>query len=916
MKRRYNPFILLFFLLLSALVAGMGGCVPSKFRRSEKVIGLSQHTMGDQWRKAMVRDMQAAISEYDSLRLEVRDAADDPDKQVAQIRELIDAGVDVLVISPIDSQSVVGVVEEAYRKGIPTIVTDRKINSDKFTTFIGGDNYEIGRKAGAYAVSKTNKPELRIAEIWGLSSSTPAQERHRGFTDAVREKGIRLITDSIQGHWRSDSTRLNLPKLSGKTYDLVYSHNDAMAIAAYDYFHQNNKINTDSLLIIGVDAVPEAGLEAVADGRIDASFLYPTAGEEIVRTAVDILDRKPVADLINLPTLQIDSQSAHNMLALYDRLKEYQGSVVRKKDRLTVLHSRFRFLENSLGLILILCLSLFALVIYIWRINRQIRMRNRELREKNRIEEEQSRKLILLNEEIEKATTHKLQFFTNISHEIRTPLTLILAPVQKLVRMTKNTPYQEELLLIERNAQRLLQQVNEMLDFRKIDEGNEVLELREIDPEPFFRNIKSCFDSIARIKEIDYTFSFSQMPDSPSAISVDPIKMDKIVTNLLSNAFKFTPAGGIIKLDIQIQEHRLEIRLCDSGEGIPDDIRQKIFERFFSTGSHGVGGSGIGLYLVGEYVSLHNGSITLEPIPGYSTCFKIEIPLAAGETKALPPMRSEGTSYTLTPADSERIHDLIGKKTDYRLLIVEDDEEIRNYLATDLSDIFTVFTVPNGEEALRLLDRESVSVVISDVMMPGITGFELCRRIKEDIDYAHIPVVLLTALNMEQHQLYGLATGADIYIAKPFSGDFIKASIVRLLDEKEKERRRILQRLEQETPLSSIDATTPDERFLAQLNEILEEVYPDSDYNVERISERMNMSRGHLYRKVKEMTTLTPVELLRSFRLRKAHALLQSRTFHVSEVAYQTGFSSPAYFSKCYKQKYGKTPSGVNGEIG
>lgn len=907
-----------FLLLLMPLL--LGACHNTNDRK-ERVIGLSQHTMGDQWRKAMVRDMQAAVSNYDHMRLEIRDAENDPQKQVAQIRELINQDVDVLVVSPIDSVAVIDVVEEARRKGIPTIITDRKINTEEYTTFIGGDNYEIGRKAGKAAAPYAERDTLQVAEIWGLASSTPAQERHRGFADELREQGITVITDSIQGSWRQDSTLLHLPELKHpERYRVVYSHNDVMAMATADYLRNVRAGADSSLFVIGVDAVPEAGLEAVADGRIDLSFLYPTAGEEIVRLSDELLNGDSIPRQIELPTVGIDKASAQNMLSLYERLQAYQNNLLLKKERNDLLLSRFRFLENSLTVILLLCLVLIALSLYIWRINKQVRIQNRALQEKNRIEEEQSRKLSQLNREIEEATAAKLRFFTNLSHEIRTPLTLVMAPLRKLLQETLNTPYYKELALMERNARRLLSEVNRMLDFRKIEEGAEVLECEEVAVEPFMQELKSYFDGLATLNAIHYTFSFGteggdsaeQHPTPP--VRIDPRKMENVVRNLLSNAFKFTPRGGTISFDVRQTPSQLEIRIADTGSGIPAEMQQQVFERFYSAGKSHTG-SGIGLYLVGKYVALHGGTVRVESEPDRFTRFIVTIPLPVScgtdrSQSVAETMPDAADGYQLTPEKGEMLTQLLATKQAYSVLIVEDDPEIRNYLYENLGESFTVHQASNVDEAMRVLDKTAVSLVLSDVMMSGENGFELCERIKQDVNYAHIPVILLTALSMEEQQLYGFAVGADGYITKPFSVAYVKMRIIRLLQEKQKERERLMARFEQGERVVAEAPPGVDDQFLARLYEILEEVYTDSHYNVERLSDRMGMSRGHLYRKVKEITGLSPVEFLRMFRLKKARRLLQETHSHVSEVAYATGFSSPAYFSKCYKNAFGTTPSG------
>lgn len=901
-KQLYKVFVL-FAIFLT-------GCI-GKEQQNTRVIGVSQSSIDDAWREAMIRDMEIELSNYDDIDLLVRNANSNNQQQIQQIRELIDLGVDLLIISPFESGPITEVVEEAHKKGIPVIITDRKVDTDQYTTFIGADNYKIGYEAGLFAADslKRKSKTPAILEIWGLASSSPARERHNGFIDALRKQGIEPVIDSIQGSWRYDTAVVKLKDIAlNRHFDLVFSHNDVMAMAASEHFNQ--AVGSPRPIIVGVDATAGAGLEAVADKRIDVSFLYPTGGEEVVRAAEKILNGDSIAKEILLPSARIDQKTAIANLIQNQRLTHYRDNIVSKKSKLNQLDQRYTFLENSLTLILVLLVVVVVLAIFIFFINRKIHRNNRELMERNRREEEQSKKLVALNNEIEKATAQKLQFFTNISHEIRTPLTLIMGPLEKMIQTIDDPRYLPDLQLMQRNAERLLREVNQMLDFRKMENEKMELHKRTINVVAFIGDLKCYFDGIARSRDIRYTLEVTG--NQPSVLlAFDPDLLDRVVMNLLSNAFKFTPDKGHIDIRIEELADSVRIVVTDNGMGIPANELPYIFERFFTNSVSS--GTGIGLHLAYSIVEMHGGKLTAESKEQQFTRFTIELPKAEVE-----PLESESAALqnpTVPTIDEAEIAAMVGQSYPYTVLLVEDDTDIREYLRGELSALFKVETASNGKEALAILDQKEVTVIVSDVMMPEMNGFELCAAIKNNIDYSHLPFILLTALTSEKQRLYGTVTGADIYLSKPFSPDLLKVQIIRLLNTQQKYHDRLLQKIlaqdgtliEEETPVESLD-----DLFLRKLVGLLNEMYTDSEYNVERLSDAMGMSRGHLYRKVKELTGETPVDFLRSYRLKKAVALLRQKRYNISEIGYMTGFSSPAYFAKCFKNAYGVPPSEFN----
>ena len=882
-----HPFLLVWLTLIV-----LCGCTSSG-KQKRHVIGLSQCMLDDAWREAMINDMRIEASNYDDVEIIIKDAQNNNETQIQQIRDLIRQKVDVLIISPYQSEPITAVAEEAYRAGIPTIITDRKVNTDQYTSFVGANNYEIGLAAGNYAAHYL-PPNAIILEIWGLTQTSPAQERHKGFVDALRERED-LSFRKIEGQWLVDTARMELRKLEHpEQIDFVYAHNDMMAIAAREYFMAWDSIRGRDLRIIGVDAVAGAGLEAVEDRRINASFLYPTGGEQVIRTAMRIIQGEPVDKFIPLRTAPVDHQSARTLLLQADQLQKYKQRIEAQRSRIDGLSDRFYFLRNSLGGISLLMIGFIALSIYAFYINRKMRQANR--------------KLISLNAEMKEVTAQKLQFFTNVSHEVRTPLSLILAPLDRLIVSLRESPYASDLRLIQKNANRLLRVINQILDFRKVEGKQEKLAVREIDLVPFVGEIKSYFDSMASVRAISYTFTSSI---KQCTLWIDPDLLERVFFNLLSNAFKFTPEGGSVRIELTEEGDRVFIQVIDTGSGIRPANLPHLFDRFYTEDRSM--GTGIGLHLVKEYIHMHGGEIHVESEPGQRTTFTVCLRKGKAhfEDSDLMETSVSHQAYEASRLDDSETKEILSKTYPYTILITEDDDEVRCFLERELSLHFKIRTAANGKDALRVLEEEEISLVVSDVMMPEMNGFELCRTIKSQLPFSHIPVILLTALTDERQRIFGITGGADDYIQKPFHTDYVKIKIIHLLQERQKLRERLLEKLRDNKLLLSEPEKVEsiDDAFLRKFAEQIEAVYADPEYNVEKLSETLGLSRGHLHRKIKELTGTAPVEFLRTYRLNKATQLLRQNAYTVSEVAYRTGFSSPAYFSKCFKAVYGVTPT-------
>lgn len=882
-------------------------------REGEKkfVVGVSHSSINDSWRKAMVLDMQVKASEYPGLTLQIKDAGEDNDTQIKQIREFIKQRVDLIIISANESEPVTTAAVEAFRAGIPTIIIDRKIYSEEYTTFIGADNYEIGRAAGLFINSLLKKKKTTIVEVWGREGSSSARDRHNGFSDALIHND-NVILKTVYGRWHAKETKENIATLGlFDDIDIVYAHNDVMALAAREAIMEIDSLAVKKIKFIGIDALPGKGkgIEAVSNGHLTASFVYPTGGTTAIKVAWQILNGQPVSKQYALTSALIDKDNAGTLYLQTEQLADYQEQIEKQRNNLEEMLSEYRFLQNSVGLILLLLGVVGLLALYVIHIFRKVQRKNHELKRTNIQVEQQREELAVANRKIEQATTRKLQFFTNVSHEIKTPLTLILGPLNKLSKeLPPDSPLADDIHIIKKNADRLKRVVSQLLDFRKVESNKMDMRVTEIDLVTFIEDVSSYFDNMAQSKQIQYSF---QHDVSSVMLWVDTDKMEKILANLLSNAFKFTPDGGTVTIRLQDHAGYVILSVEDNGKGIQPQNLSSVFDQFF-TADH-LTGTGIGLHLTHEFVGMHKGSIRVESEPGKRTVFFVELPKGKShfdESCVFAPSVTE-LSSGVANLDTREMDEIVNRTYDYTILIVEDDPDINAYLQKELKPNFRILTAENGLVAVDILAKENVSLVISDVMMPEMNGYELCKRIKSDIVFSHIPVILLTALSDDKQRMYGIASGADEFIQKPFNIEEVKLRIVRLLEERARLRNAFAQELQSPAAsgLKTDKAESMDELFMRKFMALIEESYPDSNFSIEKASEMLGLSRVHLYRKVKELTGVTPTDFLRNYRLKQAAALLRQKDCNVNEAAYATGFSSPPYFSKCFKAVYNITPT-------
>ncbi|WP_294608803.1 hybrid sensor histidine kinase/response regulator transcription factor [uncultured Bacteroides sp.] len=514
--------------------------------------------------------------------------------------------------------------------------------------------------------------------------------------------------------------------------------------------------------------------------------------------------------------------------------------------------------------------------------------------------------------EVEKQLTeYKLRFFTNISHEFRTPLTIIRGSIDALSGYN-NLPWfvDKQLNALSKSSSRLLRLIDQLLEFRKLQNNKMELRLEKTDVVSFFYDIYQTFNEMAERKNIEYRFISEE---KKWRMLIDKNKMDKVAYNLLSNAFKHTPSGGKIDMSLNFStaDGTFILRIADNGAGVPKEQRDNLFTRFHQV-NYTSNGIGVGLHLTSELTKVHKGSIRYTESEWGGACFEVSIPLSENvyspvdiiETIAYTP---ENVATTHLIKDAKTFDSPIGKPyKEYDVMVVEDDDEVRDYIVGQLSEYFTVLSVANGAEALAVIAEKQPDIVVSDVMMPEIDGFKLTKRIKDGAETSHIPVILLTAYSSEQHQLEGVKMGADDYVTKPFSIEYLVIRIVKLI-----EQRKMLQQKFMTEPgvkPQTTNFTDRDKAFLNKLHSVIENNVDNADFTVEEFAQALSMARTNFYKKVKGLTGHSPNEYLRIIRMKKAAELLLTTDLNVGEISYQVGINDQFHFSKMFKAQFGVSP--------
>lgn len=898
------------YLLLSILcLAGILMSCTQKHTRYR--IGVSQCS-DDEWRHKMNNEIVREALFYDGVEVEIRTAKDNNRNQIADIKYFIDKKVDLLIVAPNEAAAITPVVEKAYRQGIPVVVIDRKILSDKYTAFVGADNYEIGKDVGQYILNRLHG-KGKVLEITGLEGSTPAMERHKGLTDVLKEEPGIEITASVDGAWLQSVAGEKMDSVfqTNKNIDLVFAQNDRMAIGAYLSARQQQL--EKEMLFVGIDALPgkEYGVEQIINGVLDATFIYPTGGDKVVQVAMDILEKRPYERDTKLSTALVDKTNARVMQLQTDHITEQDGKIERLNNQVNEYLSRYSaqtmFLYACLIILLLFAALLAIIVRAYWTKNRM----NMELSRQKKKLEEQRDQLISLSKQLEEATHAKLVFFTNVSHDFRTPLTLVADPVEQLLEDKALTPRQQSLLkVVHKNVHILLRLVNQILDFRKYENDKLELVRANMNLRVQLQEWSHSFQTLALKKHIHFVLEVND-DRADYLMAVDAEKMERVYFNLLSNAFKFTPENGTITVTLSTltkEEGGRYARLvvADTGSGISVQHIRHIFDRFYQIDVNHAG-SGIGLALAKAFVELHGGEITVDSVEGKGTVFTVDIPMAVVEEPSADLVQEPRITQQTVVEELEDMEteEQIPDENKECILIIDDNADVRDYVKSLLKEEYTVIEAPDGRAGLKKAMKYVPDAIICDVMMPVMDGLECCRKLKTELQTSHIPVMLLTACSLDEQRIQGFECGADSYISKPFNSKLLLVRLRNLMDN----HKRLKQFFGDKTTLSKEPVSDVDKGFVDRFRELIEENLADSELSVEDLGSKMGLSRVQLYRKIKALTNYSPNELVRIARLKKAASLLASSEKTISEITYEVGFTSPSYFTKCYKGYFGESPT-------
>ena len=849
------------------------------------VIGVSQCSE-DIWRDKLNNELVMSTYQHDNVTLKFASANDNDRLQKQQIEQFIKEGVNLLIVSPNQIHTISSVIDKAYDAGIPVILFDRKTDSRKYTAFIGADNYEAGHEIG-YFIGQQLEGKGNIAEICGLQASSPAIERNRGFMDALKNYPDIKVVARGYGDWIKESGVTAMDSIlvqSKEPFQYVFAQNDRMALGALQSI---KKHKVKGIKIVGIDAlpVPGGGMENVRDGNLEASYIYPTRGDSVMQLAVNILEKKPYKRDNYLKGALVTKANANVLLMQNEEMNKQTARLNALHGKVDTYLVQYNHQKMYIVLFSIILLLLIGIMVYIYR----------TILMKRRIEEE--------------ANKAKLQFFTNISHELRTPLTLIADPVNYIIHDDNLNSQQRSMLqIVQRNVLVLTQLVSEILDFRKVQNGKMELRLSDFNLAESMKQWIMLFSASAQKKHITISM------DAPDTIMLraDQDKIERICYNLLSNALKYTSEGGEISLMAKEEGGRVMISVADNGCGISSDELPYIFDRFYQAKNAGRG-TGIGLAIVKAFTELHHGEVSATSIEGKGSTFTIHIPVRQkGEVTNQPTEKIEQlvepSSAEEVPNQARHIDELIQPyQTDKpEVLIIDDNIDIRTYLRSVLSEKYNVSEAADGKAGLELARKIVPDIVLSDIMMPVMDGLAFCQQLKTDKAISHIPVILLTARSLDEQRAEGYEHGADAYLSKPFSLRLLLSRIDNLIESRKKLNQTWSKGVEDDE-IGNI-SNEIDKSFLKQLRKIIQENLANSDLSVEQIGDEIGLSRVQLYRKVKALTGYSPVEIVRKARLTRARHLLQTTERTVSEVAYAVGFSTPSYFSKCYKDEFGENP--------
>jgi signal transduction histidine kinase/DNA-binding response OmpR family regulator len=920
MKSLLRSSLLTVFYVLSLLACSRK---PEVF-----TIGVSQCSV-DAWREAANNEIGQEALFYNNLNLVFKSVRDDSQQQIADIEQFIEDGVDLLIISPNESSALSPVVEKAYDAGIPVVLYDRKVDSDKYTAFIGGDNRQIGSIAGSYTLSIIDGRK-RIALIRGTRGSTADTERYEGFVSVLDQQkisGAAIAVEAYANFTREDA-RKAMGEILSKTreedpYDLVFAFNDEMAAGVYDAYVE---AGMKKPFIMGIDALLAADgsgtIPYILDGMIDASFIYPTGGNAVISLAHRILMGEPFERENILSTEMVNRTNVRVYQTQVNQLAEKQRRAEELNTRIQAYNQRYERQQQLMYIILafvvILGMVLILLAFTMRTRNRLvIRLNEQNAQILKQVEslEAQKKQLIDLSEQLEETTQAKLNFFTNISHEFKTPLSLISGPIDDLIA-NKQMPANAEVPLdiLKRNSSKLTRLITELLDFRTLESGNLAVNYSMGNLDTFLREILKMFADVIRRRNLHFEY---EVDDSGYEIPFDPIKMEKVFTNLLSNAFNHVDKEGTIRIRLSstpIESGRdINLSVFNSGSYIPPENIEKIFQRFYTLDAEQKG-TGIGLALVTSLVDALGGVIQVDSEQATGTTFTVKIPLekdlltdARFNTKTYVPEFAKLKLATMGEEDvaSGILDEMAREEGKPTVLVIEDNVDMRYYIRTILSSDYHVLLAKDGNIGTSKAFKLLPDIVLCDIMMPDMDGYEVCRQLKGNPSTKDIPIILLTACSLDEQRARGYESGAEAFMQKPFNVTTLKVRMRQLLQRKEQISSEI-----QGDWLIGRKAGTLSSAAATMLNRFREyvEEHIMENISLDEIAQHLGYSKSKLYRELKDVTEYSPIDLVNLVRLHKAVDLMTREQQNITEAAFNTGFSSPSYFSRTFLKYYYMRP--------
>ncbi|GEC72010.1 monosaccharide ABC transporter substrate-binding protein, CUT2 family [Flavobacterium flevense] len=900
------------YIITIILILGyfLNSCDSANKDEDSITIGFSQIINNDMWRTSMDHAMKVEAALHPDVKLTIYNADRKVKKQIEDIDKMIEQNMDVIIIAPYESDSIIPVIEKATRKGIPVIIVDRKVNTLNYTAFLGADNVEVGKIAGKQIVS-LSKGRATVVEIRSESVTSPGTERSLGFKQIIDQfPGIHKISIDADDFNSANSKYVkvldSLPNI-----DYVFAFNDLIAYNAWKISKKkkpNNKIK-----FIGVDGLngTNGGLQFVKDGVFAGTILYPTGGAEAIKLALRIHNKEIVPKNNKLNTTLIDTLNAEIMSSQFDKISLQQYDIENQQNFIQDQLERYSSQRNLLKISITLSILLFLFAMHSIYSRIIISRKKKELEKTNEKVISQRNKIEKFAEELKQSNEIRLNFFMGLSHEFKTPLTLIMSYTESLIEADaiKGTKLIDEIKLIHKNSYRLLRLMNQLLDFRKMEEQKFVLRASNTKIFDFTNEVMTNFRGEATRRNIEFELSCK---NKNLELFIDRSLMDKVYFNLLSNAFKFTPDNGKINISIvENQDNTVKVSFKDSGIGIPENELSKVFNPFFRASNNNKNSSGIGLHLSQEFVHLHHGKIELKTKHGSEfiiTLLKGNSHLESSEIIKTEENQELSSSLIIDNLDIESDFIEVNSSSESEklsVLIIEDNNDLATFLSSKLSNKYIIHT-SDGSDAIEKATEIVPDMIICDINLVDKDGFEISSALKKDLRSSHIPIIILTAQSNKESVLKGLQIGVDQYITKPFSLSILKQSISSLLFNREKLRYYYTNNIYRIEPESAFG--NQEQSFITKMNDIIKMNVENPKFSVEDLAKKMNVSRVQLYRKVKGIIGINISDHINNVKLEKAAELLKSNEMNISEIAYSLGFSSPNYFSTAFKNKFGVSP--------